>query len=391
MTELQAGNLANHAETLLPAQNFDRSDEHPVPRRVTSLHSLSPYIGKMRPELAEWAIQQTTLEHDWILDPFCGSGTVLLEGWINRRNVVGSDLNPYACLLAKAKLFPHKDGSDDALNRLLDKYDSRAKSIQKDIDLRSIPEWVRRFYHPQTLRELLAWFKTLEKAKDHFTYACLLGIAHHQRPGFLSYPASNTVPYLRTSKFPREEYPDMYEYRDVRSRLQRKLFRALGRYPVVDHNFERTVNLLDATKVLTKRKFAAIITSPPYMGQLHYARDNRLRLFFMGIKDWASLDRQVSPNACQFKAHMQACFVAWANILKPQGAVAILVGDTTNSSTKRLDQMVLSIAQGCDSRYELEGVLRSPIPDGRRIRKNCNGSSSESLILLRLNKGLPKA
>ncbi|RLG15985.1 hypothetical protein DRN63_04745 [Nanoarchaeota archaeon] len=38
-----------------------------------------------------------------ILDPFCGSGTVLVEAKLLGVNAVGSDINPLAILLAKVK------------------------------------------------------------------------------------------------------------------------------------------------------------------------------------------------------------------------------------------------------------------------------------------------
>jgi DNA modification methylase len=40
----------------------------------------------------------------WILDPFAGVGTTLLEGYIHGFNVVGFEINPYAELAARTKL-----------------------------------------------------------------------------------------------------------------------------------------------------------------------------------------------------------------------------------------------------------------------------------------------
>ena len=40
---------------------------------------------------------------DHVLDPFCGSGRLLLAGARVRGEFVGLDVNPLACLLAKAK------------------------------------------------------------------------------------------------------------------------------------------------------------------------------------------------------------------------------------------------------------------------------------------------
>lgn len=69
-------------------------------------------------------------------------------------------------------------------------------------------------------------FEDLRKHNEYFFQACILGILHHVRPGFLSYPASHLVPYLRRKMYPPEQFPKMYSYRDVRSRFLAKVRRA---------------------------------------------------------------------------------------------------------------------------------------------------------------------
>ncbi len=59
--------------------------------------------------------------------------------------------------------------------------------------------------------------------------ACLLGILHHQRLGFLFYPSSHLVPYLRDKLFPRKMFASLYEERDVRLRMLAKLRRTYRR------------------------------------------------------------------------------------------------------------------------------------------------------------------
>ena len=98
-----------------------------------------------------------------------------------------------------------------------------------DQDLRTVPVWVRRFFHPETLRSALAFRDTCIERRDEFLLACLLGILHHQRPGFLSFPSSHLVPYLRDRKFPRKSFPEMYEERDVLVRLEAKVRRTYRR------------------------------------------------------------------------------------------------------------------------------------------------------------------
>jgi len=64
------------------------------------LHRMAPYAGRMKPALAHWLIIFSTKEEDVILDPFCGIGTIPLEANLLGRDSIGSDLNPYAYIVA---------------------------------------------------------------------------------------------------------------------------------------------------------------------------------------------------------------------------------------------------------------------------------------------------
>jgi site-specific DNA-methyltransferase (cytosine-N4-specific) len=69
-------------------------------------HGLHPYPARMVPQLAKKLILNYSEENDWVLDPFCGSGTSLVEAMLNNRNSIGNDLNPLAVLLSKVKSTP---------------------------------------------------------------------------------------------------------------------------------------------------------------------------------------------------------------------------------------------------------------------------------------------
>ncbi|MCK6746781.1 site-specific DNA-methyltransferase [Enterobacter cloacae] len=352
-----------------------------LPLKTERLHTVAPYIGKMRPEIAGWAIETVSKPGDLVYDPFCGSGTVLLEAWLKGRDAVGTDLNPYACLVSRAKLNPYKPQDFDAVRGLLDNYASMVEKLKPSINLDNIPDWVKDFYNPQTLVELLAWVHVLKKHSDEFALACLLSIAHHQRPGFLSYPSSHTVPYLRTKKFPISEFPELYEYRPVRPRLEKKIFRVYNSLPVLDYSIERCVYQQDASTLDLDRKVDAIITSPPYMGQLDYARDNRLRLYLMGVDEWSTLNRAISPSASRFVDQFNACLSSWRKNLRHGGKLAIFVGTTTNTTKKRLDDIVIDLINNQWPDYELTDQVSSEIPEARRARKNCKGSTAETLLI----------
>ncbi|MEE9234613.1 MAG: DNA methyltransferase, partial [Candidatus Acidoferrales bacterium] len=107
--------------------------------------------------MAASLVSQFTNEGDLLYDPFSGSGTVALEAWLARRRVVANDFSPYAYLLTRAKLFPYSC-LEDAL-RDVEHSGIEATKLRGDVDLRKVPDWVRRFFHPETLRDTIAWAK----------------------------------------------------------------------------------------------------------------------------------------------------------------------------------------------------------------------------------------
>ncbi|MFN7979423.1 MAG: hypothetical protein U0P30_14905 [Vicinamibacterales bacterium] len=268
--------------------------------------------------------------------------------------------------------------------------DSKVAQSVERVDLRTVPPWVRAFFHQDTLRETLAWTSILKKERRWFLLACLMGILHHQRPGFLSYPSSHTVPYLRIKKFPAAKHPELYAYRSVADRLEAKVRRAFRRVPKLDFSLERRCLGGRAELQQVGASIDAILTSPPYMRQLDYGRDNRLRLWFLGCDDWKALDGVVSPREKEFLALMGRCLKRWRGLLKANGYCVLVVGDTcTRERRENLPNVVGQIAK--EAGYVLASQHADAIPNERRVRRGIVGSSSETILVLRNTKlrGVP--
>jgi hypothetical protein len=346
----------------------------------STLHQLSPYIGKTKSSMAAALVAQFTKKGDTIYDPFSGCGTFAFEAWSAGRNIVANDLSPYANLLTRAKLLPYRS-LDQAL-RDLERMTGKVMLRRTRPDLRSVPSWVREFFHGETLREILTWTSVLTSERRWFLLACLMGILHHQRPGFLSFPSSHTVPYLRVKKFPRKRFPELYEYRSLLERLRKKVERAFRRTPELDFGLTRRCHAKTADKLIPGGSVAAIVTSPPYMRQLDYGRDNRLRLWFLGCEDWRSLDKSVSPSEQEFLALMSRCFKRWRTVLKPNGYCVLVIGDgCSRVDHSDLPNDVARIAK--DRGYALVSELTDLIPNERRVRRGLVGNISETILVLR--------
>jgi DNA modification methylase len=81
-------------------------------------HSIHPYPAKFIPQIPNALIQELSSVGETILDPFCGSGTSLVESLRLGRHAVGVDANPLACLISLAKTTPITDAEADLLRQL---------------------------------------------------------------------------------------------------------------------------------------------------------------------------------------------------------------------------------------------------------------------------------
>jgi len=346
-----------------------------------TLHQISPYIGKVKSTIASTLVKEFSKSGQTVYDPFCGSGTVALEAWLHGRHVVANDLSPYAHLLTQAKLFPAR--TEVTLQRKL----ITIREMVQELPILSSSEvdsGVAGFFHPKTLDEVTKYVAHLKGNKEHFLLAALMGILHHQRPGFLSYPSSHTVPYLRTKLFPRKEHPELYRYREVHDRLSRKVTRTLKRVPDLNRGLSRLCYSKDASKLVPAREIDLIITSPPYMRQLDYGRDNRLRLWFLGEPDWLGWDKRLTPNEGEFLQMMRKSFELWQDLLPHRGHCIIIIGDSwCKEYNSNLPEALVTIAQNEVGGFKCIGRYTDSIPGIRRVRRSYRGNASETVIVLR--------
>lgn len=346
-----------------------------------TLHQLSPYIGKLKSIIARELILRYTEPGQLVVDMFCGSGTVPLEAACLQRRVFASDASKYAITLTKGKLNA-PICSDIALGTLEEILD-RVELLPKP-DLRRVPKWVRAFFHPRTLKEVLRLTRILRSERHYFYLVSLLGILHHQRPGFLSYPSSHLVPYLRSKKFPRSEYPQLYEYRSIRPRLVAKIKRALRRRPsFLLSELVDDIQLSSACSIELPKEIDCVLTSPPYMNALDYVRDNRLRLWFLGDSCSGRTDRICSTLA-GFRSLMDNLAEQLTLKVRKGGYCIFVVGEKTFRGGNSYPSEVLARSFLAHApTFQLDEVISDAIPDIRRSRKNIAGVKREHILIFR--------
>lgn len=279
-----------------------------------------------------------------MFDPFSGRGTTLLEARLAKRRPIASDLNPLAVAITRAK------NVSVAVPDIL----ARIAELEQNFDLPLYlpeanvqPEDIQLIYHPHSLAQLCFLRRHLVRSTndvDVFLVGLVLGIMHggERKDGsspYASIDMPNTfsmspsyvrryVQQHRLRKVPR----DIFEL--LRNRV-RHLMR--GGLPQGESGVAVQANVRHLTDVGELRPYRGqvrlVVTSPPYLNIVHYARQNWIRLWFLGesVEDVsANLDDDLSIS--ESVTFLEESCRQIKQFLRPEDGVLVLViGDVVRS------------------------------------------------------------
>jgi len=93
-------------ETVIKKKYVDESWDFEAANTKTLTHCFHSYPAMMIPQVAAGLIEKYGKNANLLFDPYCGTGTSLVEANLRNINAIGTDLNPLARLIAKAKTTP---------------------------------------------------------------------------------------------------------------------------------------------------------------------------------------------------------------------------------------------------------------------------------------------
>ena len=127
-----------------------------------------------------------------------------------------------------------------------------------------------------------------------------------------------------------------------------------------------------------------ILTSPPYYDALDYARDNRLRLWFLGQRDWKELNRRLTTSNSKYEDQMRECLKQMHRVLKPGKYCLLVVGEVQrNGNTRDTGSVLGRLAQEVTAGgFVLDCVVEDSIPDARRSRRGTRTTRVEKILVL---------
>ena len=270
-------------------------------------HYLFRFPAKFHPPAIRCLIDRYTKPGDIILDPFCGSGTLLVEALVSGRHAFGVDIDPVATFISRVKSRPI---SPDLLERrfatLLSSLRAMRRSdadydrlVHDDLSASAISRWRNALAIP-AIPNIDHWFRsyvTLDLAKlkraileqafeseaTKFFLACFASIIRNASNAD-PVPVSSlevTAHMRRLDKLGRRIDP----FALFESRVKREV---KGMRQLWDNAKEVTIRVArgDATALrstLAIDDVDVVITSPPYNTAVDYYRRHMLEMYWLGF------------------------------------------------------------------------------------------------------------
>ncbi|MDL1888806.1 site-specific DNA-methyltransferase [Nitrospirales bacterium NOB] len=350
------------------------------PKYVT--HGIHAYKGKFYPQLAKSLLNVADIEPGAvILDPFSGSGTVLLESYLNGFYAHGCDMNPLAVKIAKAKTeiitLPQR-AVDRALGALTQSLKNGAGPFAEAVDQ----------FSPDVVDELFSWFPTPVVYKLNWLLSQIRLFGDARLVNFLEVLISDCIREvsqqdptdlrIRRRVVPIEDAPLIELFIDRLASQHRRLqhyWSVANRRPFTF----LPVSILegdcrDAASFerlgLKEGSVDAVVTSPPYATALPYIDTDRLSLMtLLGMPSGARrvVEERLTGSREITNAEKSAVeallFGKEANRVLPKGLIAELHGIhksnvSEGAGFRRLNMPTLLYRYFTDMSANLSNVAR---------------------------------
>jgi hypothetical protein len=271
-------------------------------------HFAHPYPAKLLRHIPYIFAQTNRLSRpgDLILDPFCGSGTALLEAILCGRNAIGADSNPLARLISRSKTV---SSPPETIRRRAVSLLARAQRTTGQattIDVVNVDLW----FYPHVQRQLSALKSAIDDERnDHIRSFFRMALSATIKRVSLADPRLSVPVRLRASQYGEDHW--LRAKTETRLRRLKRVNVTREFETVLESNLRRmedfrrirvpgvsadviACDARDLRQSGCRRSVATgsvdlIITSPPYPGAQKYIRSSSLSLGWLGLATSADL------------------------------------------------------------------------------------------------------
>jgi len=347
--------------------------------RTKHVHRLHPYLGKFIPQLVEVFLKHYFKKGDWILDPFLGSGTTLIEANVLGMHSVGIEISEFNCLIAKVKsqkydipllekeikdiLFKTKEYSNwlskgqaqlTFLQDSFKKYKTDSEYLNTWLSDRALQEvlfyreQIKNYKYQDVLKIILSRATRSARLVPHYDlarpkkpvrkpYYCI----KHKR---ICQPVDEAMKFI--NRYSWDTIRRIKEFDKIRTNATMKIIQGDSRE--VDFN---------KVKDYKGGKFGGIFTSPPYVGLIDYHDQHRYAYELFGFDDNGF--KEIGPASKgrsreakeEYKKDIIAVFQNMNRFLKPKAKIFVVVNDR--------DNLYPEVAAACG--YKIKKIYHRPV------------------------------
>ncbi|HPH64990.1 MAG TPA: DNA methyltransferase [Kofleriaceae bacterium] len=324
-------------------------------------HPVHSYPARMHPATVRVLVEivADAMPRDSVLvDPFCGSGTTLVEARAAGLRTMGIDLNPLAVLLARAKtwIVPSKSrarlrlaGRSIGGEALMAGKEARrsggaatTKRAPAGFDPNARDRRIGKWFAPHVRRELEDLAMRIDEVRQKDPeLADVLMVPLSSILYKVSSRTSDTNPEWVARNIGRGQCARLFSERvEMLSAGLDDLYKAFGRATVRGAGGPPDVHLADArrlTEFIPAGRTGGIVTSPPYAGTYDYAEHQRLRFDFLGLRHREFDDGEIGSRRSfatgttgerKWRTALAETLDSFALALAPGARAAIVIGDS---------------------------------------------------------------
>jgi SAM-dependent methyltransferase len=349
--------------------------DFPTEMSVSPFSDLHWHPSRFPSQVPAVVIGRFTAPCDAVLDPFMGSGTTLTEAQRLGRASTGVDINPIACLMARAKTLPYPSQevlrfATSVKTAVFTRWDEMAPKatpigVQKD-----------KWYTSATQRDLERLWGYIHADGTPFdallraSFSAVLMPACRETRHW-GYVCDNSQPKSNRERDVRALFCDTLD-RLAKAYAWRETYGAFpfGSCEVLEGDATQVL------KTLPDNSFGCFVTSPPYFGVTDYVKSQRLSL------EW--FEREIEPSrlkeiGARSKRHRLTALVDYINelasafsqvyrVLKKDGWGVILYGQSPSRASAKAE--FVGRLEGIGFRIELEKLrqiteMRRQVPSLR--------------------------
>lgn len=310
-----------------------------------SIHGIYPYRGKISALDADQILKQIPKD-SVVLDPFCGSGTIVYEGLKYGHKTIGTDVNPIAIFLAKGKVnVPFSiETIKDEVNIIIQK--AKGLSCYKKMNPGAL-----KHFHEESAEEIARVAMFFDSMSDYLK-ACFLGT--------ICLTARGCNHYMWTSSTVGKDINPKRQI-DFYEKLVQKVIK--HHYPLKHDGIIFHLDARELSKKIDHDSVDFVFTSPPYFDCLDYtAYYAKIILEILEI-DRTSIKENLIQTFNEYERDMKIVLNELYKVCKKGAKVIFVVGD------KKIHGKLIS---GSDFFNSL-----SPFKNVKILERSYTGTSSQ--------------